>query len=545
MDQIDAFINRLPDWLDETGAMAEPDLGVLRELLMCRATVLGHTDPWRWPEGSLVDTVMEVAPFVLPFDAAWRAAAVATLPVLRDLIVFEGDPESAAVLRREVKSLHPVLAGELGTKMEQAFTWSMSRRLQHLTASADDVDGWLARYRELSWEEADRIAGPLRREALDLSADPYGGESIPAPRVVLPSVAGAMAQQAPLAAAVVELAQWLVTQSSLEASGLLAEDVVARALAETRLEDAAAVQEAWRIAVLSEFVYSTGAHVLPGPQLSAWADPGRRLECWGELVGAAVVDVPRPERDDVLATIFAAYHPGLHRSPDGTAVDRMQRLGVFDGTRLSQLGVQGVLMPWCGLDQPGRWPLVAGPWRPELTTADVRAWMAAAMRRTVVDADGMTWTQTADAITFAHQLVDVLLASDDGAERATAFLLLSQLGSQVTPVVDRLAGTRLQTYRVMWPGAAATEQPDQEQLLLFLRDQLAWQDSLSAEIAALQPGIQIDLAKFDFGGPWPDWFRERIGRPGPLTDADLAVLRETFATKRAEIAAMVEQLSAE
>jgi len=61
VDQIDAFINRLPDWLDETGAMAEPDLGVLRELLMCRATVLGHTDPWRWPEGSLVDTVMEVA----------------------------------------------------------------------------------------------------------------------------------------------------------------------------------------------------------------------------------------------------------------------------------------------------------------------------------------------------------------------------------------------------------------------------------------------------------------------------------------------------
>src|SRR4051812_29990570 len=173
MEQIDAFVNRIPGWLDETGAMAEPDLDVLRELLECRASFLGLTDTWNWPAGSLVDTVMEVAPFVLRFDAAWRAAAVVTLPVLRDLVVFEGDPESAAVLRREVKTLHPVLTGKLGTKMEDAFSWSTTARLHHLAAGTGDGDGWLAWYHELSWEESDRLAGPLRRQELTLGGDPY------------------------------------------------------------------------------------------------------------------------------------------------------------------------------------------------------------------------------------------------------------------------------------------------------------------------------------------------------------------------------------
>ncbi|GAA1694636.1 hypothetical protein GCM10009745_45320 [Kribbella yunnanensis] len=554
MDQIDAFVNRIPDWLDETGALAEPDLDVLRELLECRAAVLGHTDPLSWPEGSLVETVMGIAPFVLRFDASWRAAAAVTLPVLRDVVVFEGDRESAEVLRREVKSLHPVLTGGAGERMQDAFGWSTVRRLHHLTTGTD-VDAWLARYKELSWEEADRLAGPLRRGEVSLGGDPYGGVTIPSPRLVLPSVAGAAAQQAPLVSAAVELALWLVAQPSVGASGVLDDDTVAQALSATTLGDAAAVQEAWRIAVLSELVYWTGAHVLRGPRLTAWADPGSRPASWDHLVRAVVGDVPASDRDEVMAAVYAAYHPGLpagfdeslSSEPVRIAVDRLRRLGMFDdsGTKLSPLGVQGVLLPWLRIDRPGRWPLVAGPWRPEMTTADVRAWIAASMRRMVADAEGQSWMRTAEPVAFAHQLVDVLVASDDPVERATAFILLTQLGSQVTPVADRLAGTRLHGYRTMWPGAAPAAEPDQAQLLLFLRDQLAWQDALSAEAAELRPGVQIDLGRFDFGGPWPDWFRERIGRPGPLTEAELAVLRETLATDRAELAAAVAQISAE
>jgi hypothetical protein len=62
-------------------------------------------------------------------------------------------------------------------------------------------------------------------------------------------------------------------------------------------------------------------------------------------------------------------------------------------------------------------------------------------------------------------------------------------------------------------------------------------------MAKLRPGVQIDLARFDFGGPWPDWFRERIGKPGPLAEAELDVLRQTLARQRADIAEMVSDLS--
>ncbi|MFF1821308.1 hypothetical protein ACFVWG_28650 [Kribbella sp. NPDC058245] len=549
MDQIDAFVNRIPGWLDETGAMAEPDLGLLRDLLVCRAEVLGHTDPWSWPKESLANTVLEVAPYVLQIDEAWRAAAVTTLPVLRDFVVFEGDRDSAASLRRDVEAVLAVLTGALGRHLDDSYGWSLMVRLNQQRKDVADRKAWQAEFDALPWVEQDRLVGPLRRQPVSLGGDPFGGVTVPAPQTVLPSEVGAAAAQAPLVAAVVELAEWLVAQPSIAAGGALDDDSVTRVLAETTFTDAAAVQEAWRIAALSELVGSTGARVVPGPQFAVWSDPGRRVECWYTMARAVVVDVPLPDRDEVLAAIYAAYHPGLNGLAASdlarAAIDRLGRLGMFDGPKLSPLGVQGVLLPWLSWDAPGRWRLTAGPWRPELTTSDVRFWLAASMKRLVSDAAGQSWVQTADPVAFGNQLVNLMLESGDGVERATAFILLTHLGSQVTPVADRLAGTRLQAYRAMWPDASARAEADDAQMLLFLRDQMAWLDLLGAEVAELRPGVQIDLGRFDFVGPWPDWFRERMGRPGPLTDADLAVLRESLTTQRAEFAEMVAQLSDE
>ncbi|GAA3134072.1 hypothetical protein JOF29_002269 [Kribbella aluminosa] len=549
MDQIEDFVNRVPAWLDQTGAMAEPDLGLLRDLLECRASVLGIGDPWSWPKESLADTVLEVAPYVLPVDAAWRAAAAATLPVLRDLVVFEGDESSAESLRRDVTPVLAVLTGGLGEKLVDPFAWSVILRMQHRRAGATDRKAWLAEFDALNWEERDRLVGPLRREAVALGGDPFGGVTIPAPRTVLPSEVAATAGQAPLALAVVELARWLVAQPPISAGGYLDDDTVAHALAGTTLTDAAAVQEAWRIAALSDLVGSTGARVVPGPQFAAWPDLGRRLEAWCAMVRAVVIDVPLPDRDEVMAAIYSAYHPGLPADFDAAirsdlarvAIDRLRRLGLFDqsGDKLSRLGVQGLLLNWLGWDTPGRWNLVAGPWRPDLTTADIRAWIAAGLNGVVVDEPGQVWLRTADPLGFAGQLVDLMLDSADGVERGTAFAFLSQLGSAVTPVVDRLSGTRLHAYRAMWVGGGAPAEPDQSQLQLFLRDQLAMQDALAAKIADLQPGAPVDLGRFDFGGALPDFVRERIGNPGPLSEADLAKLRQTMAEQRAEIAELV------
>jgi len=554
MDQIDAFVNRIPGWLDETGAMAEPDLGLLRDLLTCRAAVLGHKDPWIWPDESLANTVLEVAPYVLTIDEDWRAAAAVTLPVLREVIVFDGDRESAASLRDDVRSVLKILDGPLAPHLDVPYRWSTIMRMTHRRKGAADDKAWQATFDAAPWDEKDRLVGPLRRNAVSTAGDPYGGTTVPAPTTLLPSVLAAAAGEAPLALAVVELAQWLVAQPPIAAGGYLDDDTVAKALAGTTLADPTAVQEAWRIAALSELVGSTGARVVPGPQFAAWQDPGRRLECWHAMADAVVVDVPDPERDEVMAAIYAAYHPGRSAEPIGsdlarTAIDRLGRLGAFDGTRLSPLGVQGLLFHWLNWDTPGRWSLTAGEWRPDLTAADVRAWLAAALNRKISDGTWQAWMKTPDPMAFAHQLVDLMLASDDAGERATVFGLLSQLGSQVTPAVDRLAGTRLHGYRTMWPAAPAPApapaEPDKDQLLLFLNDQLTFYDSMSTELAGLRPGAGIDLGRFDFAGPFPEWIRERIGQPGPLTEAELAGLKETLASNRAEMAALIAQVSAE
>jgi hypothetical protein len=223
------------------------------------ASVLGLDDPWSWPKESLANAVLEVAPFVLPVDASWRAAAAATLPVLRDIVVFEGDRASAESLRRDVEPVLTVLTVVQGEKFDDPFAWSLTLRLQHLRAGEADRKALLANLDSLSWEEKDRLVGPLRRNAVSLGGDPYGGVSIPAPSTALPSDVTATAGQAPLARAVIELARWLVAQPAVSAGGSLEDDTVAQALAATTLADAGAVQEAWRIAVLSDLVFSTGA----------------------------------------------------------------------------------------------------------------------------------------------------------------------------------------------------------------------------------------------------------------------------------------------
>jgi hypothetical protein len=78
---------------------------------------------------------------------------------------------------------------------------------------------------------------------------------------------------------------------------------------------------------------------------------------------------------------------------------------------------------------------------------------------------------------------------------------------------------------------------------VWTADQLAFHDYAEAEMAKVRPGVQIDLARFDFGGLWPDWIRERIGKPGRLAEAELDVVRQTLARQRAEIAEMVSDLS--
>ncbi|MFI5733853.1 hypothetical protein ACIA49_27300 [Kribbella sp. NPDC051587] len=542
MDQIDAFVNRFAVWMDESGAIAEPDPDLIRELLECRAAVLGMSDPWAWPPKALWRTVAEVAPFSFPIDDETRAALIRTLPLLREFIVMEGAAESTAGLRKETTALLTMLEGGSGRLMASPPEWSLQRRTMRLWRDksfqppGDEADGsWSQRFAAMPWERRDELVGPLRRPPFELSRPLWGDVSVPRPKTVLPSVLAELARRAPLMTAVIEVAEYLADRPGVWSGTRLADDVVQQVLAATSLTDAGSVQEAWRLAVLAGLLWPTPLQTFRGEKLDLWADAGEVLQIWTDVAQQAASDLPDPLREQVFRRVLTSYFPGPSTEPETpaerVAVDRLRRLGVLDDTGLTALGLQGLVFRWARWEQLGEWLLTAGPWRPELSTADLHAWLRGMLFGLVVDEVGGRWVQDADPQVFAGQLVDAMLVIDDGAARAMAFLVLAQLGSSVTAVVDRLNGTVLHAYRSLWPSGDAVRTTSTAELELWVGDHREYYAVFGRTVERMRPGMQIDTSGYDFLGGDP---ARRPATNGPADMAELTALQESFFAARAD-----------
>jgi hypothetical protein len=566
MDQIDAFVNRIPVWMDETGAEADPDLGVVRDLLESRAAVLELPDPWVWPKRSLWRTVAEAVPFTRPIDAGWRAALDRTIPTLRDFIGMEGSPESKQALWNEADEVRTLLAGKAAESMDKPMPWSIQRRLAALRYKfgfeppvGEPGLSWGRRFDLLPWERQNELVGPIWRPGFKLPPSLWGDVSVPRPRITLPSTLVAAARNAPLMAAVVELAEYLSDRPGIWSGSRLESGVVEDVIGATRLTDSEAVQEAWRLAVLTGLLWPTAVRTFRAENLDLWSDPAHVLELWTDAAVYTISDLPDPLRGDVVRLMLGLHYPGADKSADQLAVvrasdegravvDRLRRLGAIaptdgDGVELTPLGVRGLLFRWTGWRPNGDWLLEAGEWQPDLTTADIGRWLTALSKGLIVDKAGGSWLQTADPRAFAVQLVETMLATDDGVERAMAFVMLGRLGSSVTPVLDRLVNTPLHAYRAFWPGAGEPRDASPDEGKLWLRDYLALNEVWSDTLVRLPPGGRVDPGRFDFPLPDDDELLAMLRHGGQLTAGDLDELRTRLATDRADfIKLLAEQL---
>lgn len=537
----------MPLWMDETGAAGDPDLELLRELLTSRASVLAAEDPWAWPEGSLRRAVLDVLPFVRPADAEVRAELVRTLPLVAGLVAMEGSAESAAVLKAETAEL----VADVPTQdtMERPWTWSVQRRLawlrdeQKADVGGDPEQPWLDRFAQLPWSRQDELLGPIRRPPIGRKSK-YFGLVPPAPRLALPSTLAAAARRTPLMGAVIEVATFLADRPGVWSGARLADDVVRRVVEGTSVTDPELVQVAWRLAVLAEFLCPTAVRVFRSERLDLWqwsadsgSDAGSVLTWWTDVAEAMVRDLPDSVRNPVVRLVYAAYAPGVDETsaevtavlatPEGgTAVDRLRDLGVLDGFTLTPIGCQGLLMRWTG------WPfeqyvLHPGPWRPDLTTDDLRAWLTAGSRSRL-GLEGLDWAVSADPQVFAQQLVDVMLASSaaDGALRYGAFGVLGQLGTEVTAVVDSLVGTPYEAYRTMWP--IGGRPPTAAENRVLLGDQVAFIEGFLATHDWSKPAKELRATT----AMW-DWIPEgeyalidKVRAGQGLTADDAAALRQ-------------------
>jgi hypothetical protein len=227
--------------------------------------------------------------------------------------------------------------------------------------------------------------------ALVIPEDPFQGATIPAPRTLLPTV--------------------------------LAEAAAATPLLQSLSEQA------------------------PAEPLDRWYETFKAL-LDGLAVGGAVI---RPEaRQQVFEALFVAYHPGEVVLPEREAFELLQRLGAVrlagEGASLTPLGVWG-LFKFCGWMDETPWILEVDEWRPDLTSADLKAWLQAMTEQRLRQRN--SWIESADPATFARQLVELMLTVE-GLVRTAAFAFLLRLGSPAVPAVLELARTELIGWAWMW-----------------------------------------------------------------------------------------------
>ncbi|HEY3558258.1 MAG TPA: hypothetical protein VGL05_12375 [Kribbella sp.] len=567
MDQIELFVNHFTAWMDESGAEGNPDLELIRDLLRIRREVqevfqlrddMGDGFPGMmvWPNTSLFRTVVEAAPFSFPVDAPTRDALIRTLPLLCEFILMKLTKENPSTLRQETKDLLDVLTSDVGTRMENPTRWALRMRRFWLQTEARfeppagaDGEDWLTRFDRQPWERRDELIGPMWRAPFDLPRGLWGDATVPRPTVTLPSTLVGAARTAPLMAAVVEVAEFLADRVGAWSGARLADDVVQQVVAATTVADPEAVQEAWRLAVLAGFLWPVPLRVFRGEHLDLWADDEEVLELWGKVAESAVVDLPDPLRDQVVRLILATYHPGLDEtsaevtavlaSPEGrAAVDRLQRLGVLDGFSLTPLGLRGVVFPWAGWQPDGSFVLEAGPWRPDLSRADLEAWLLANLHDLITGGSDAQWIQTADPRMFAAQLVDTMLATTDRRLRAQAFATLILLGEAATPEVDRLAGTALHQYRSFWTAGDTVRQPTKAELVLWAEDQVAHHEVTLKSMERLTPGRVTDLSR----SLVPSATDGYVDQEGRLTAEGVEYLRAQTAQNYADIRGLLEEL---
>jgi hypothetical protein len=559
--------------MDETGAEGEPDLELIRELIEARRPVqdvfkvrddMGQGVPgvMVWPNTSLYRTVIEVAPFSFPVDAPVLDALVRTVPLLGAFIRMRLTTDHPTTLREETAEVLDILTRDnSGNVMERPATWALRLRRLWLRREAKfepppgtDGEDWSSRLGRLPWERRNELLGPIMRPWMNLPS-PLWADAVPRPTLSLPSVLVASARKAPLMADVIEVAEFLADRTGAWSGGWLGEDVVQELLDGTSLSDPEAVQEAWRLGVLVGFLWPVPIRVFRGEKLDLWSECERVVGLWTEVVDSAVFDVDDPVRSEVVRMVLDLYHPGpsaslerlaaVRASAEGAAViDRLLRLGaivptVGGGVELTPLGVQGLLFRWADWKRDAEFRLVAGEWRPDLTTADMLTWLRAIARGQVADAE---WVRTGDPQVLAGQLVDAMFATDDGMSRMIGSMYLSQLGSAVLPTVDRFAETPLHSYRANWPAGEPIRDPSPEELLLWLEDYLTFTEVWEKLLARLEPGAQVDLGNFDFPLPAGDTLLAKGLQGGGLSAAEIAELRRRFAEDRAQFVALRDEV---
>ncbi|MEU4195880.1 hypothetical protein AB0E69_28535 [Kribbella sp. NPDC026611] len=568
MDPIDEFVRLFVQWMDRSGAEGNPDLALIRDLLEARRPVqdvfglrddMGQGVPgvMVWPNTSLYRTVIEVAPFSFPVDAPVREALVRTVPLLAAFIRMSLTTEREDTLRKEAEDVVDVLTtSNAGNVMERPATWALRLRKYWLRTEAKfdpppgaDGEGWSARFGRLPWERRNELVGPILRPALELPAKPYGDAVVPRPTISLPSTLATAARTASLMAEVIEVAEFLADRTGAWSGGRLGEDVVQQVLDGTSLSDPQAVQDAWRLAVLAGFLWPVPIRVFRGEKLDQWSEPEHVVEIWTDVVSTALFDVSDPARGELVKLVFDLYHPGpaaalerlaaVRASAEGAAgLDRLVRLGLVaptagGGVELTPLGIQGLLFRWINVKSDGGWQLVAGDWRPDLTAADLVTWLRAISRGQIADKAGADWPRAADPQVFAGQLVDAMLATDDGVIRSLGSMYLSRLGTSVLPKIDRLAGTPLHAYRAMWSAGEAVREPSVEELMLWTTDYLAFNEVWQEVLTRLEAGTQVDLGNFDLPLPAGDPLLAKATAGGALTAAEVAEMRTRFAEDRA------------
>lgn len=565
MDAIEDFVRRIPDWMDETGAGGEPDLDLIRDLLEARAEVLEPldlpVDRWKipacfvWPNQYLWRTVLEVAPFKLHCDAEVREALIRTVPILGGFIRMRCTLETDSTIGTEVEDVVRILRSPAAEELGTPWAWALKLRTRAPKVKAVELPegepgmGWNARFGQLPWERRDELIGPMPRSRVVLP-DTWWEKPPPAPTLTLPSSLVAAARQAPLMAAMVEVAEFLADRPGVWTGARLAADVVQQVLDGTSLTDADAVQEAWRLAVLAEFLWPTPERAFRGENLDLWADPDEVVDRWTETARVLIRDLADPVRDEVVQLITAAYSPGIDETAgvlataEGRqAVDGLRRIGVLDGFTLTPLGRQGLLFSWVGWKRDETLRLEAGEWRADLTVADLSEWLQAGIQG-VLDPAGLGWRATADPQLFAGQLVDTMLAVDDGVLRAAAYNFLAQLGPAVTPAVDRLAGTSLRAYRALWQNGAETPDPSAAELKRYLTDYLAFFDKFEGVVVEqVRPGMRVTTGAFDLLGGTANSVPSHLRNGEPMSADDVAEVRRMLADSRRAMAELLAQVS--